>query len=357
LATRFSVQPKGFRLRINREGLFLYLLLFAIGFAAYNTGNNLLFIFVSVMATLSVTHTLFNYVSREKNSVDRRLPSSIHAGQPFNVTLQLKNNKRFFSTFSAVLEEEHPELRTAGGGVHFVHVPAGKTLERRYETTLHRRGRYRFDGLWLYCRYPFGLTRHGILYPAEQEVIVYPRLVPVRTPPSMQPRSQGDRERPEKGFGFSLYGLREYQEGESSRFIHWKTSAKWDQLMVKEFEDEQRRHVILLFENRGNPNLLFDEPFEAHVSEAASLAAHFIRDGWQVELVTLSGSIPHGSGAAHLRRIFHHLALIKAAPVSADQAHRRLLEQLHPDAGHLVPIGGDADSPDRATAHVEEVAG
>ncbi len=325
------------RLRINREGLFLYLLLFAIGLAAYNTGNNLLFLFVSVMATLSVTHALLNYASRQHHSVERRVPRNLFAGQPFSVTLRLANHKRLFSSFSILLRDEKAPGQEVGRA-HFVEVPPGQSAEHHYEMTVVRRGVFRFDGLWLQCRYPFGLTLNAMRYELPHSCVVYPRLIPVRSFAELRAGRYGDVERHEKGFGFNLYGLREYQEGESSRQIHWRTSAKCDTLMVKEFEEEERRHVTLLFENTGDPATDYDETFEETVSQTASLADHFIRQGWQVELITLSSVLPHGSGPGHLRKMLHVLALIQPVAVDGHQAHGRLLAQIHPDAGRIIWI-------------------
>lgn len=324
-----------YRLRIKREGLFLYLLLFAIGLAAYNTGNNLLFLFVAVMATLSVTHALLNYASRQDHSVERRLPRYLFAGQPFFVTLRLHNHKRRFHSFSILLRDEKDGGRETGR-VHFVEVPPGQAAERRYEMTAVRRGLFHFDGVWLECRYPFGLTLNAMRYELPHACVVFPRLIPVRSFAELHAGQYGDLERHEKGFGFNLYGLREYQEGESSRQIHWRTSAKCDVLMVKEFEEEERRHITILFENTGNPAADYDETFEQAVSQSASLADHFIGQGWQVELLTLSGALPHGSGPGHLKKILHLLALIQPVPLDARQAHGRLVRQLHPDAGRVV---------------------
>jgi len=109
--------------------------------------------------------------------------------------------------------------------------------------------------------------------------------------------------------------------------------------MVKEFEEEERRHVTLLFENTGDPAVPYDETFEQAVSQTASLADHFIREGWQVELITLSGTIPHGSGPGHLKGILHLLALIQPVAIDSQQAQQRLIRQIHPDAGRIVWIG------------------
>jgi uncharacterized protein (DUF58 family) len=334
LPSRFS----DFQWGLQREGLLLYVLMFAIGLAAYNTGNNLLFLFVSVMATVIVTHSCLNYFSRQNHEIERRLPSTLVAGEIFTVTLRLHNKKRFFSSHAILLQEDKPELRQFGR-VFFGNVRPGQTAIRHYDALLPGRGRYQFGPLWLRSRFPFGLSLQSMRYVIPEEVIVYPAIHSVRPELLAAGSMQGYIERPDKGFGFSLYGLREYQAGESSRLIHWKTSAKMDRLMVKEFEDEQLKRATVLFENLFTGDSRRDrDDFEKKVSDAASYVAHLIRQGWQVELVTLSAHFPFGQGAQHLDRMLRHLALIEPAALSKEQARQRLAPAVRSDGGFSIQV-------------------
>jgi uncharacterized protein (DUF58 family) len=325
---------------IRREGLFLYLILIAVLAAAFNTGNNLLFLFASVMASVSALQAVMNYLSREGNRVRRHLPSAVFAGEKFPVEFELTNNKRWFATHSVVIAEKAPFPGGTEGRVHFLRVPAGKTEYKTYRTQCNRRGLHQLERFRLECSYPFGFNHHSLESKAEQELLVYPLILPVRSMPRSTFSHAGELETPRKGFGFSLYGLREYQPGESSRFIHWRTSAKMDRLMVKEFEEEERQLVTVVFDNSTTREIEdYDERFEQRVSEAASLAAYFLRRGWQVGLVSLSGSVGPGGGDSQLKRILHLLALIKQVREYPERADKQLLAQLEPESGHRVWVG------------------
>ena len=344
MITLTSPREGNFRLKINREGIFLYLILFAIGLAAYNTGNNLLFLIVSVIAAIYGLHSILNLLSRDRNHVVRILPKTIYAGDPVSITLRATNLKKFFSTFSILLRDEFKGLENSGR-VHFVRIKPGQTEEQRYKAVFNRRGVYQLNRIWLDCRFPFGFSQHSIGYSQPDEIIVYPRLLPLSQIQNFRKGRHGEEEHQEKGFGFSLYNLRQYQEGESSRFIHWKTSAKLNQLMVKEFENEEQRQITIVFQNTGDPSILMDEQFEEGVSKIASLAVWYLQNGWQVELITLSGAFPYGNGSVHLRRLLHHLALITPVSLTAAEAERRLFQKLHPE-GRIIWINrmGSEDS-------------
>jgi len=324
-----------YRLQITREGMLLYLLLFAIGFAAYNTGSNLLFLFMSIIVALSMTHTMLNYHIRRRHRIERRLPQTLFAGSPFQVLLRLTNRKRFFTSYSIILQDED-EWENKIGRAHFIEVKPGETREQSYEAVFARRGPVSFRRAWLICRYPFGFSMNSTGYDVLQTRLVYPKIIKVQEIPELRAGKFGDMERHSKGFGSGLYGLREYQFGESSRFIHWKTSARLNQLMIKEFEDEQKRRVSVVFENTGNPKEDYDELFELLVSQTASLANYFIRQGWQTELITLSDQVPFGQGNGQLKKILDLLALIGPVAMDSRDAQHQISRILPVDGSRVV---------------------
>ncbi len=118
--------------------------------------------------------------------------------------------------------------------------------------------------------------------------------------------SGGERE-PRPGRGTDLYNLREYRWGDDPRLIHWKSTAKSGAVMVRELEAEAALRVRLVLED---PPVAVDaDRLEADISCAASLAAHLIGQGSQVELTGTGLFVPLGSGSAQLRRILEALAL------------------------------------------------
>jgi uncharacterized protein (DUF58 family) len=179
-----------------------------------------------------------------------------------------------------------------------------------YSLTFPRRGKHYMPGLRTLTRFPFGLFAKMSRPIQPDPVLVYPAvraLAPAEVPAALDP---GWRERDRRGRGASLRGLRPYRPGDDPRLLHWKTSAKAGDLMVKELGDEDRPRDPLVVEDpaAGTPA----EVVEANLSYVASLAAHAIRLGSQVDLTTADGSTGFGQGEAHLDRILERLALYEA---------------------------------------------
>jgi uncharacterized protein (DUF58 family) len=116
----------------------------------------------------------------------------------------------------------------------------------------------------------------------------------------------GDAAARRRGRGSDLYDLRGYRSGDDPRFIHWRSSAKSDTLMVREHEADTSHDTRLVLVGRGVPG---SEALEVALSEAASLAVALTRAGAGVELRGADCFVPLGHGRPHLRHVLAALAL------------------------------------------------
>jgi uncharacterized protein (DUF58 family) len=141
---------------------------------------------------------------------------------------------------------------------------------------------------------PFGLERAETTIAGSGALLVYPRLVELETVFSDSgANAQGGRRlllrRPS---GFDLHSVREHQQGESLRKVHWGTTARRGRLMVKELEDEPRDEVAVLLDASADavtgtpPNSSFD----VQVRAAGSLLRAHARGGRRAALVVNSGA-------------------------------------------------------------------
>jgi uncharacterized protein (DUF58 family) len=156
----------------------------------------------------------------------------------------------------------------------------------------------------------------------ETEVLVLPAIRKVSLPPLPAPSTAGDHHRRLRGRGGDIYGLHDFRPGDDPREIHWKVSAHRGRLVIREREAESARELVLRLDHRlvpaGDGSLLSAaESVEFAINTTASLAAHLIRQDYQVGLVTLDGSLPTDEGPAHLTRILRYLALVDYADVDA----------------------------------------
>jgi uncharacterized protein (DUF58 family) len=174
---------------------------------------------------------------------------------------------------------------------------------------LTKRGRYTMSKLKASSRYPFGFFLKHRRYNVEGECICYPEIIPQERINFSIADVQGSSERFERGLGYDLYTIRDYVPSDSTRHVHWKASAKTATLKTREYAAEDTRRIVLMFDRFGHPNEA--DKFEQLVSDAASLAFHFIKDGVDVAFVSDDWQSVNGSSDSVLESILQYLALVK----------------------------------------------
>jgi uncharacterized protein (DUF58 family) len=155
----------------------------------------------------------------------------------------------------------------------------------RYVLTGLRRGRYEFEGSVAVIEDPFGLERVEQPLEAPGALLVYPRLVELdRLFSEGGTRSHdGRRLLLRRPSGFDLHSVREYEHGDSLRKVHWRSTARRAQLMVKELEDSPRDEVAVVLD--ADPDAVVGESFDVQVRAAGSLLLSHVRRGRRAVLV------------------------------------------------------------------------
>ena len=144
------------------------------------------------------------------------------------------------------------------------------------------RGRYPIETATAVLEDPFGLERVEIPLPGGESVLVYPRLVDLDAlfSDSGARALEGRRLLLRRPTGFDLHSVRAYEQGESLRRVHWPSTAKRGQLMVKELEDAPRDETAVLLDGDAAAvvGVAADNTFELQVQAAGSiLKAHAAR--------------------------------------------------------------------------------
>jgi uncharacterized protein (DUF58 family) len=207
----------------------------------------------------------------------------------------------------------------------------GRRLSVRYVLARLPRGRYAFEDVRLELADPFGLENVEIPLPAPGALLVYPRLVRLdRLFSETGAHSQdGRRLLLRRHSGFELHGVREYEQGESLRRVHWRSTARRGQLMVKELEDAPRDEIAVLLD--ADASAVVGESFDVQVRAAGSILDSYVRGGRRVVLVVNSerrGVQQVHSAAADWRRALELLAA--AEPTGRSPLGRVLREQHGP---------------------------
>ncbi len=288
-----------------------YLILVAVvGFAAFNTINNLLYLVGGLMLALLAVSAVLARASVRGLTVTRSIPPHLYAGDPVALTLAVTNTKRRLGAFTLRVRDA-----VDGAPTHdafLLALPPGETRTTRYGHTFSRRGRHTFEALTVHSAFPFGFFPRTDTCTAPQPVVVFPHIDPVDEhlfASLVDPQRFAHLTR---GEGANIYGIRDYQAEDDARHIAWKLSAKASTLLIREFETEQSREVTLVLDNGVQTrDALADERFESAVRLTASLAWALIDAHFSVRLITRSGRTRAARGQEHLYRLLYDLALIE----------------------------------------------
>ncbi len=233
--------------------------------------------------------------------VRRRAPERASAGETFSVQLQAENHRPRHAAW-AISARDFIERDDRDGyataidvEVLFVHVPANGRAVASYQATLPQRGRYDLGPIEISTRYPLGLLRASATVNETSTLLVRPR--PGRLTAHWKNMVQSSRmgahqSRPKRGTAEGeFYGLRDFRTGDSQRWIHWRTSARTNQLVVRQFEQPQNWDAALFLdlwtpEQPGEFDLFCEERAIAFLATAVIDLCH--RGGSQL-LVGVAG--------------------------------------------------------------------
>ena len=133
---------------------------------------------------------------------------------------------------------------------------------------------------------PIGLLRREHAWDDIRLVFVHPRTIPVPSTSAGLVRDlEGQPTRRLVDADMSFHAIREYAPGDARRQIHWKSTAKTGQLMVRQFEESRRSRMAVVL-GLAETEFADADEFELAVSAAASLGVQAVRDGRDLDVVT-----------------------------------------------------------------------
>jgi len=335
LFIRWLLPPLSVRrsIRLTSEGTRFLLFTFGIGIAAINTGNNLFYLLLAMMLSLIVISGLLSDYNLRRLEFRRHFPDLITAHDSTRVTLSVTNRNGHIPRFSLHLVDVvdgHDRDR----GLWIRHLLPQQSVLLSYPLIGTKRGRLKFDGLRAETLFPFGLFLKRALYLMPSQILVGPQIKPmtVRFVDELVSQGQG-RSFPRRGHGTELHNLRLYQPGDDSRTIHWMSTARTSQLMVRETETEDQRRLTVVLSTVAPDHR--DVLFERAVTLVASLVAELSQRSYAVRLVVGAADSGFGSGSTHFETILRLLALCERQNPSDGKAPVYLHDK---DNGYLLAV-------------------
>ena len=278
-------------LRPTRDGGWFILVLVGILVVALNTGNNQLYLLLGMLLTLVISSWLLSEISLRGIVPRRQPPPRVHANHPFLMGIVLRNEKRRFPSFSIEVEDLCDD-QVVDKRCYFLKIPSGRTQQTSYRHSLPRRGRYVFTAFRISTKFPFALFRASRYVEHKSEIVVYPALLSLSHLPQALLSAAGEQTVGKLGRRGAFHALRELRSGDDPRDIHWKSSARRQRMMVREYEDEAVQQVTLYVDNALPPSEAKDPQAQADlervISWAASLGAYYLEHGYAVALIVRS---------------------------------------------------------------------
>ncbi len=278
------------RTRLTLTGWFLIVVAVGIGWAAYSTASNILFMTLSLLLSSLVLSGILSQINFRKLEWKLRAPRHLRADEVAVAEIWVENRKSVFPTLCIRFCVGTSESEEAT----YLHLNqelgAGARAKLEWTFVPRARGRCRVRLSGVESQFPFGFLRKTLGAESEETVLVWPARVDYQ----FQPRGSGWRQRSEAarnrpGPGSDLLNLRPYQRGDAPRTIHWKASARIGKLVVRQFAREGLSGYHLFVE--PDPAVWDGEGFERLCRLLGSLAEDLFHAG-RLETVQVAGAHP-----------------------------------------------------------------
>ncbi|QOX79118.1 DUF58 domain-containing protein [Trichlorobacter lovleyi] len=262
-----------------------------------NTGNNLLFLVVSALLAFMAA-TGYAGMFNIKGVIPELLPpDEIFAGTPARFKVLLRNKKRYLPSFLI-------RLSVAGNGETLLpFVGSAEKLESTLTLSFPERGRQTVGLISVSSPFPVNFFTRYWNYADATTCIVYPRPLPSGDDGAGDDAARpGSRTKEIHGQDGELEGIREYSGAEPLRAIHWKLSARSEELLVKEFGSRSAPPLIIRLESLAGTDI------EEKLSHAAWLIKQRVMEQ-PVGLELDDRIIQPASGRRHASLLLTELAL------------------------------------------------
>lgn len=220
------------------------------------------------------------------------IPARVGAGQRAEVRIRLENISRL-PTGLLLAEDAVPY--SLGTRPRFVldRIEQGGSRVLSYPLASDSRGRYAIGPFRVRVADVFGLVEVGRSFAPSSTLVITPAITAL--PPAAPPGSwlgEGEaRAATAAAAGEDDAVPRAYRDGDELRRVHWRSTARHGELMVRREEQHWRNRAVLLLDSRstGHAGRGPGSSFEAAVSAAASIGVHLARERMECQLVTDSG--------------------------------------------------------------------
>jgi uncharacterized protein (DUF58 family) len=337
-------------LPFRREGLATAGLVLGIIITGLIKSINLVLLLGSFLAAIVLANVFLARRQVRSLRAERILPDLVHAGEPFGWRLKLgrSDGRR---VLGVVIEET--DIRQSW---YVDDVPAQGATFLEAVSTLPQRGIVRWHSLKASSGYPFGLAYFETIIERDDEILVAPRLGTLHRG---KLRHWLRMHSPSQGLArvalirhpaaqMEIHGLRPFRPGDSPRWVHWRTSARRGELMVREFEDLPNDNLMLIVDPIAPEGTSTTPQLERLLALAATIVYEWCRQKGDRFILVLGGPNPKllqgTTSRPFLIDALRALATVAVGPITDVPAVGKLLDDPSLPASACLVIASEPSS-------------
>jgi len=249
------------KISITKCGMYYVLMLLIIGYAAFNSGNNLIYLIFAISLSLFGASSFLAKENLKDIECELETPEEIYAKKDTLIVLEMLNRSRrrkFFIGVEAFSKQAYIDTMT------------GKT-RINFRVRFEKRGKIRANTIDISSSYPFGFFLREKQIKIEKEMYVFPEIRGVKVKTCLGEIGSKNKMNNEGEF----YSLEDYQDFMDARRISWKVSARANMEMIVNLSTYEEEKIHIVFNN--SKRLYSESEFEEAVVKVASLAYQLFR--------------------------------------------------------------------------------
>ena len=327
----------------ERAKLTIFFLLVSLLIAFYTQVELIFFICGVLSSLLCISFIIYKLTQITKINCKRILPSAVYEGQTLKVRLSVENQSVLPSFFIELIDNFSAELpHNQQKKLLFPYLSRRAVIDNTYEGHCAKRGVYWIGPTMLTTSDPLGFFRKNKIIQLSSKLTVYPKIFNITELGSFNkgvvaPR-YGSHTTRKSGDYEEFFGIREYQQEDGLRKIHWPSTARHNQLMVRHFEQTGAHSVTITMDLKYGNNLGSgrETTLEYAVKIAASFAKYFLDQGFLVQLLAYADKpiiTSFGKDPSHFSHILELLAGVESdSPFSLTEVLSKLHYFIYPNS-------------------------
>lgn len=289
----------------SKESVIL-LLTAGIGFAAFNTGNNVQWLMFSIPCSAVIIAIISNIINLRKIEIEILDTKDVFAYQKALIPIQIINKSKIKNSYNLFLTLHfHSNVE-----IEDVFVGRLSKNDRKIilvEAKFLKRGINKCFYVKILSSFPFDLFKHSKRIYVSNDILVFPKIIEADVHIKNYFENSNQRANYKRGKGAEILNLMEYTGKEPIRNIHWKLYAKTDEIWVKDFADEESAEMIIYLNWEMIPPYKREEAIS--IATGMILKLYELKHSWR--LISTNFDSDYGNNILHLRKCLTYLALIK----------------------------------------------